>query len=53
VLIQGETIVGLWDTHEEALGAGYERFDRQPFLVHQVQERERLLFGVRLHLCRI
>ena len=43
VLIKGEQVIGLWDTHDEALLAGYQRFADQPFLVHQVQERERVL----------
>jgi hypothetical protein len=43
VLIKGEEIVGLWDTHDDAMQAGYQRFAGQPFLVHQVQERERVL----------
>jgi hypothetical protein len=43
VLIKGEQIIGLWDTHDEAMQAGYQRFAGQPFLVHQVLERERLL----------
>lgn len=43
VLIKNDRILGIWDNEEEALTAGYERFLRQPFLIHQVQERERLL----------
>ena len=43
VLIKGEQIIGLWETHDEAMLAGYQRFAGQPFLVHQVQERERVL----------
>jgi hypothetical protein len=43
VLIKGDEIIGFWDTHVGALAAGYERFGRaDPFLVHQVQERERV-----------
>jgi hypothetical protein len=42
VLIKGEEIVGIYDTHLDALGAGYERFWGQPFLTHQIQTRERL-----------
>ncbi len=42
-LIKDEQIVGLWATHDEAMRAGYARFLGQPFLVHQIQERERIL----------
>lgn len=43
VLVKGEEIVGVFDTMEEARTAGYEKFLRQPFLIHQVQEREPLI----------
>jgi hypothetical protein len=43
VLLKGEQLLGIWDTQEEALTAGYQRFLRQPFLVHQVQDCEPLL----------
>ena len=42
VLIKGDQIIGIWDTHLEALDAGYSRFLGQPFFVHQIQTRERL-----------
>jgi hypothetical protein len=43
VLIKGEEIVGFFDTRIAALDVAYERFLGQPFLVHQVQTRERLI----------
>jgi hypothetical protein len=43
VLIKGDRIVGIWNTHDEALAGGYREFPGQPFLVHQIQERERVL----------
>jgi len=49
VLIKGDQIIGLWPTHVEALGAGYERVGRVAFLVHEVQERERV-YRVRNYL---
>jgi hypothetical protein len=52
VLIKDEQIVGLWDTHDEAMTAGYQRFPGQPFLVHQVQERERVLRCVSIYQWR-
>jgi hypothetical protein len=36
VLIHGENIVGTWNTWGEAIDAGYERFDLEPFLVKQI-----------------
>jgi hypothetical protein len=43
VLIKDAQIIGIWDTHDEAATAGYQRFLGQPFLVHHIQERERVL----------
>jgi hypothetical protein len=43
VLIKDERIIGLWDTHDDAMTAGYQQFSGQPLLVHEVQERERVL----------
>jgi hypothetical protein len=42
VLIKGERIIGLYETHLDALDAGYRQCGRGPFLVHQVQTRERV-----------
>jgi hypothetical protein len=42
VLIKGEEIVGIYDTHVDALGVAYQRFLDQPFCVHQIQTRERV-----------
>jgi hypothetical protein len=43
VLIKGGQIIGIWDRKEDALTTAYQKFLRQPFLVHQIQERERVL----------
>lgn len=43
VLIKGREIMGIWDTLKEAFAAADQRFPLQPFLVHQIQERERIL----------
>ena len=43
VLIKGEQIIGVWNTHDEAMEAAYRQFLGQAFLVHQIQERERVL----------
>jgi hypothetical protein len=52
VLIKDEQIIGLWDTHDAAMTAGYRQFRGQPFLVHEVQERERVLGCVTTYQCR-
>jgi len=43
VLIKGEEIIGIYDTHEQALAEGYRRYARQPFFVHEVEEWERVI----------
>lgn len=43
ILIKGKEIIGIWDKREDALVMGYQKYLLQPFLVHQIQERERLL----------
>jgi hypothetical protein len=51
VLIKDDRIIGVWDTHDEAATAGYQQFRGQPFLVHEIQERERVLRCVMVRLC--
>jgi hypothetical protein len=51
VLLKGEEIIGIWDTHNEALSQGNRRYLHQAFLIHQIQTRERVIRGP-LRLCR-
>jgi hypothetical protein len=44
VLIHGDQIIGAWDTEEEAIEAGDQRFGLEPFLVHRVQETDQPRF---------
>jgi hypothetical protein len=37
VLIQGEQVLSVWDTLDDAIQAGRERFGQQPFFVQEVQ----------------
>ncbi len=45
VLIKGEEIIGIFDTCDAARDEAYRRFliPRQPYLMHQIQTRERVL----------
>ena len=43
VVIQGDEVAGVWDTYEDALRAGYERFKLVPFLVKQITQIEPVL----------
>ena len=40
VLIKGEELIGLYDTIEEALSAGAERYGLDAFLVREVRSEE-------------
>ncbi|HET6883283.1 MAG TPA: hypothetical protein VFI31_24145 [Pirellulales bacterium] len=42
VVIHGDEVAGVWDTQDDALRAGYERFKLEPFLVKQITEVERV-----------
>lgn len=44
VLIHEGDIAGFFDTYADAVQAGYERYDLQPFLVKQVQAVEQAQF---------
>jgi hypothetical protein len=43
VLIKGDEVIGLFDSQQQALAAGSERFLLQPKLVHHVLSREPVL----------
>ena len=43
VLIKNETVVGIWDSREEAKTAALERYLMQDVLIHQVLAREPVL----------
>lgn len=44
VLIKGEQIEGIFDTHEQGLEAGYRRFGvGTPFFVHCIREHEPII----------
>ena len=40
VLIKGDKIVGVYDTHEEALARGYQDYLDEPFLAHEISPVE-------------
>lgn len=47
VLIHGDDVVGTFDSYEDALNSGYERFALVPFLVKQIAPAERIAFFTR------
>jgi hypothetical protein len=44
VLIHGDTLAGVFDTYDDAIKQGYERFGLEPFLVKQVRAIEQVQF---------
>jgi hypothetical protein len=52
VLIGGEEIAGIWDTYEDALQAGYQKYGLHPFLVKRIEWAETIHnFSRDLPLC--
>jgi len=47
VVIQGDAILGVYTTYEDALKVGYERCKLEPFLVKKIDTLERGLFFTR------
>ena len=47
VLIQGDEIVGLFDTYADALQSGYDKCGLDPFLVKQIESNEQIQFFTR------
>jgi hypothetical protein len=43
-LIHGRELVGLFDSYQDALTAGYEKFGVQPFLVKQIKAIDQVHF---------
>lgn len=47
VLIQGETIVDFFSSYDDALKAGYKKFQLTPFLVKQISSVEPVFYVTR------
>ena len=47
VLIKGESVVGVYDSYEDALSIGYERFGLEAFLVKRIAPTEQVSFFTR------
>jgi hypothetical protein len=45
VLIRDESIIGIWDTQEEAEAVASYRYPSEPGLIHQIQRYEQVLRG--------
>jgi hypothetical protein len=47
VVIQGEMVIGVYDTFDEALRTGYTLFKLEPFLVKQIQAQDKPVYFTR------
>ena len=52
LLIKNETVVGIWDTQEQADAVRYQHFLMQPVLQKQILVREPILRSGYIRLCR-
>ena len=41
VLVHGDKVDSIWETADEALDAGYDRFELKPFLVKEITDDEK------------
>ncbi len=46
-LVHGEQVIGVYDTYEDALVAGYEKCGLRPFLVKRIQAVEQVQYFTR------
>ena len=46
-LIHGDEVAGVYDTYEDALKAGYEKYELKPFLVKRIQAIEQVEYFTR------
>lgn len=51
VLIHGDEVVDLFDSYDDALKAGYEKFDLNPFLVRQIKAIAQIQYFTRDIVC--
>jgi len=47
VLIKGKDVIDTFDSYEDALKAGYAKFQLEPFLVKKISPAEQVLFFTR------
>ena len=47
VLIKGDHVAGIFDTYQDAVSVGYERFKLDRFFVKQIAPAERIAFFAR------
>ena len=53
VLIHGDDVAGVWDTYEDALQAGYQKYELDPFMVKRIEWAETIQNFTRdIQLCR-
>lgn len=50
-LIHGSTVVDVYAAYEDALKAGYSKFQLEPFLVKRIEAAEQILYFSRFAEC--
>ena len=51
VLIHGDQVAGIWDTYEDALKLGYEKYGLKPFLVKRIEAVDTINHSFRYTPC--
>jgi hypothetical protein len=52
VLIHADEISGIWDTYEDALKVGYDKYGLLPFLVKRIEAMDTVNYSTRYTPCR-
>lgn len=53
-LVHGETVHSIWDSHDDAIQAGFQNFGTTPFLAKKIEEKELPVycFGIMVPPCQ-
>jgi hypothetical protein len=52
VLIHGDQVAGVWDSYEDALRVGYDKFGLNPFFIRKIETVESVHYSTREIPCR-
>ena len=50
-LVHDDAVAGIWDTYEDALKIGYEKYGLKPFLVKRIEAVETISYSTRYAPC--
>ncbi len=51
VVIHDSEVAGIWDTYEDALKVGYDKYGLSPFLVQRIESVDTIIYATRYIPC--